>query len=135
MDFIISKINNRNICLGGIGKLFYEQGLPIEISLIEMKERGIDVSFLHIADELYKHGWTKKTILRALSTGDGYLCDIEPIIKFINAATINDDRVNPPGRELLYSSTGYEAQRGLIFDYLFNNDWDEAKNFYYGLES
>lgn len=128
----VDVINGRKIAIGGIGTAFYQNGYPIEIAIMDLKEQGINVSYLHIADELYKHGWNLKTILRAFSTGDGYLCDIDLIKKFVSAGMESDipeyREPLPDGRTYIYGTTGYEAQRKIIFDYLFPSEAN-AMNF------
>lgn len=103
-DFLIEKFDNRLICLKGVGKLFYQEGFPISLSVSKMKENGIEVSLLHVADECLKNGWSAKTTINKLKADfeddiDGNTYDLELLEKFCYAS--------------------YEEQREMIFEYLF----------------
>ena len=114
MDLLIQKFGDRLICLKGVGKLFYQDGFPISISISELKKKGIEVSILHVADECLKNGWSAKTTFNNLKT------DMEEDI----------DR-NAYDISLLKSFcyADYERQREMIFEYLFNNSKEEAMKF------
>lgn len=114
-DIKITTINNKIIVLYGIGKLFYQDGFPINMAISKLKENNIEVSILHIADELLKHGWSEETVLKKLRfeledtiNGDEKFIDFESLKTFI------------------YSD--YEQQRELIFQYLFNYSTDDVRN-------
>lgn len=112
-DFKIEEIEGRKICIGGIGKLFYQDGFPISLSVSKFKSKGIEVSILHVADECLKNGWSAKTTLNKLKADlsddiDGNIYDIPLLEKFI------------------YST--YEEQREVIFQYLFGGE-ETAKSF------
>lgn len=102
----IETINGRKICIAGIGKMFYQEGFPITMSIHEMTKRGIEVSIYHVADECLKHGWSAKTTfnkLKADLSDDIYGCkvDVQQLEKFCFA--------------------DYEHQREMIFEYLFGD--------------
>ena len=102
MKLEIQKIGERKIIISGIGKLFYQKGLPISISIKKCMSNGYEVSLLHVADELLKHGWSSKTVFSKIredlgDSGDSF--DIESIRLFCFAS--------------------YEDQREIIFKSLF----------------
>ncbi len=102
-------IGDRAIVIKGIGKMLYQEGLPLGISAIECNKQGYEVSWLHIADELLKEGWIQQAVLSRIKEemeDDNQGVDIEKIKDFIYAE--------------------YEEQREMIFDYLFKSI-DEAK--------
>lgn len=117
-DILIQKFGDRNICIKGIGKLFYQEGFPISMAVSELKKQGIEVSILHVADECLKNGWSPKTTYSKLCA------DFDE--------DIDKNKIN----ELeLYSFcfADYEHQRSMIFNYLFNNRYQASawlKSFY-----
>ena len=60
-------INNDKWILSGVGKMFYQDGFPISISIDILTKKGFKVSMFHIADELLKQNWKPKTVLSKLS--------------------------------------------------------------------
>lgn len=40
----IEKFGDRMICIGGVGKLYYQDGMPIEISVMQLRDQGIEAS-------------------------------------------------------------------------------------------
>lgn len=60
-------IDNQVVVLRGVGRMYYESGLPIVFQIDELKKRGIKVSLLHVADELLKENWSVKRIMNTLS--------------------------------------------------------------------
>lgn len=106
MNIIIDQFGDRTICIGGIGKMFYQDGFPISMSISKLKEKGIEVSILHVADECLKNGWSAKTTITKLCADfeedieENYY-DIDLLKKFCNA--------------------NYEDQREMIFNYLFQS--------------
>jgi hypothetical protein len=112
-EFLVEQIGDRIICLKGIGKLFYQDGFPISLSISEMKNKGIEVSIFHVADECMKNGWSPKTTFNKLKADfeddiDKNIIDLDLLKKFC------------------YSS--YEDQREMIFKYLFFSK-EQATNF------
>lgn len=112
-EFKVEEIDGRKICIGGVGKLFYQDGFPISLSVSKFKSKGIEVSMFHVADECLKNGWSAKTTLNKLKADlsddiDGNTYDIPLLEKFI------------------YST--YEGQREMIFQYLFGGE-EIAKTF------
>ena len=113
----IEKINNRLICIGGIGKMFYQDGFPISMAISELKAKGIEVSIMHIADECMKHGWSAKTTFNKLKS------DIEDDIIGHNIEL-----------QLIeaFCYADYDTQRTMIFDYLFT-DKETSKKWLFGI--
>jgi hypothetical protein len=106
MSIQVTKIGNRNICIKGVGKLFYQNGFPISMSVSELEKKNIEVSMFHVADECLKHGWSPKTTLTKLKDD------------FKDSCTIQKYDFNVL-EEFCYAP--YEEQRELIFNYLFGN--------------
>jgi hypothetical protein len=102
-DLNIQKIGERTICIGGIGKMFYQEGFPISIAVSTLKEHEIEVSVLHVADECLKHGWSPDTTYNKLvdefaDDVNKHHIDLKLIRKFVDA--------------------DYDNQREMIFEYL-----------------
>ena len=121
IDFKTIRIGDRNICIGGVGKLFYQEGFPLSICISEFHKQGIEVSLFHLVDELWKNGWEWKTIEMKLK-GEMSL-DIDSVMN------INFDELfkfysylEQPER----SNGGYEKSREIIFQYLFGFSSKEA---------
>lgn len=115
-DYVIEEINGRKIVVQGIGKMFYQDGFPIGMAVERLKTLGIEVSWVHIADELLKNGWKNRTILARIGedlTDYGDDLDIKAILTTIE----------------LFLSVGYEQQREIIFHSLFDDDMKMAKTF------
>lgn len=109
-------IGDRKICIAGIGKLFYQDGYPISMAVSEMGKKGIEVSILHVADECLKNGWSAKTTYNKL---------ISDFDTDIDKNKIDKDHLK------LFLNSDYEAQREMIFEYLFGcstNDVRSGKN-------
>jgi alanyl-tRNA synthetase len=111
-ELLFFKNNDRKICVKGIGRLFYEHGLPISVSVSELKSKGIEVSIIHVADECLKNGWSAKTTLNKLKA------DFEEDI----------DKENIYDLDLLerFVYSDYEQQREMIFKYLFSDATQET---------
>ncbi len=124
--FEIATIDGKQVVLAGIGKLFYEEGFPIHISVDILKEKGLSVSVLHIADELYKNGWSEKAIVKTLS--QDFEGSESIVSEFIKVATAGEPRKDlpPNGEQWIYSENGYDLQREMLFQWLFNFESSEA---------
>lgn len=97
-------IGDRTIVLGGLGRMLYQEGTPIGVLVVEAKRKGWEVSWLHIADELQKHGWSNKTILSRLKeecTDSVIPVDLDKLKDFLEA--------------------DWDSQREMIFQYLFGS--------------
>lgn len=101
----IEQFGDRLICMGGIGKMFFQDGFPVSMSVSHLKERGVQVSILHVADECMKNGWSAMTTMSKLKEDFGddksTTIDFDQLEKFCNAS--------------------YDDQREMIFKYLFGS--------------
>jgi hypothetical protein len=113
-NLLFEKIEDRIICLKGIGKLFFQEGFPISLSISVLKEQGVEVSILHVADECLKNGWSPITTYNKLKS------DFEEDI----------DKENHYDLHLLkkFCESNYEDQREMIFEYLFKCKTDDVRN-------
>lgn len=112
-DFEVELINGRKVLLKGVGKLFYESGYPISMAISGLAEKGVEVSLLHLADELIKSGsfpFDKRGVCSAYKKIVGELDD-----------SIQGDSKPTTTKEDLYKfcHANYEDQREMIFQYLF----------------
>lgn len=97
---------DRQICISGIGRMFYQDGFPISMSVSILKSKNIECSMLHVADECLKNGWSAKTVINKLVTD--FQDDIDH----------NDFDLN---QLTTFCNASYEDQREMIFNYLFGN--------------
>lgn len=113
IEFQIININNKDICIRGVGRLFYQEGFPVSMSIIEFKKKNVEVSMLHVASECMNNGWSGKTTYNKL------LADFEE--------DISDNKFD---LESLYKFcfSEYEDQREMLFQYLFNSSSNEIIN-------
>lgn len=110
---MIVEINNKHIVVKGIGKLFYQDGIPIAVSIEIANSKCLHVSILHIADELLKEGWNPKNVFNKLQEEKDIdinnIMDLKGVKDFIFA--------------------DYNTQREMLFNYLFNSPIDASKLF------
>lgn len=106
----VQKIGGKIIAIRGVGKMFFQEGFPISMAVIELQKKGIEVSILHVADECLKNGWSAETTVRKLT--DDF-----------------NDSQEKLDEALLWSfcNNTYEGQREMIFNYLFNDVQEEKK--------
>lgn len=105
-------INGVDIVVKGIGKMFFQEGIPIGIVVKQIQGKGIKVSVLHIADELLKNGWKPERVIISLTH------------------EFNDSSVSIDTHLLMdFCYADYEAQRDLIFESLFDGDVKIASQF------
>lgn len=109
-DIVVEQFGDRLICIKGVGKLFYQDGFPISMAVSILKEKGVEVSIFHVADECMKNGWSAKTTINKLKADfdddiDKNNFDLDELIKFCNSE--------------------YEEQREMIFNYLFKSDFEK----------
>jgi hypothetical protein len=107
-------IGDRKIAIKGVGKLFYQEGFPISMSVSELAIKGIEVSLFHVADECLKNGWSAKTTYNKLISDfqddiSGHKYDTQSVYDFCFST--------------------YEVQREMIFNYLFGTP-ENAKNWF-----
>lgn len=110
-DIRVEYFGDRAIAIKGIGKLFYEEGFPISMTVSELKKHGIEVSLFHVADECLKNGWEPKTVVNKLKA------DLEE--------DISSQKMDATELEA-FCYASYEDQREMIFNYLFSSR-NEAK--------
>jgi hypothetical protein len=108
-DLTIELFGDRLICIGGIGKMFDQEGFPIQMAIEILSKENIEVSMFHVADELLKLGWKCKTIESKLCEDYEGNIPIELLKQFIYAT--------------------YEDQREMILEYLFKSNRELATNF------
>lgn len=102
--FTLIDIEDRTICVKGVGKLFFESGFPISISLEMLSKENIEVSIFHVADECMKNGWSAKTTYNKLKA------DFEDQI---NGNNIDWNDLKK------FCESDYVTQRQMINEYLF----------------
>jgi len=123
-DIEILETNNRKIVIKGIGRMFYQNGFPVSMAISKFRESGIEVSILHVADELLKQGdfgMDRKTgEFRCYSLLKDQLedCAIDGIDTRADVAMV-----------YLFCWSSYEQQREMIFNYLWK-DVNAAKDFF-----
>ncbi len=112
-DFKIEEIGGKKLILKGVGKMFYQDGFPISMSVSALKKKGLEVSILHVADECMKNGWTGKTTFNKLKV------DFEDDI----------DKNSYDLKQLeMFCNSSYEDQREMLFKYLFGCSTDDVRN-------
>lgn len=113
-NFSIHQYGEKNICIGGVGKLFYQDGYPLSMCVAELKKQDVEVSLLHLVEELWNNGWSWKTIENKLQ---GELTDdIDGVLSIdMNFLKSFYDCLEQPRR----INGGYEESREMIFKYLF----------------
>ena len=122
-DFRIESFDNKTICIGGIGKMFYQHGFPISVSVSELKKKNIEVSFLHVINEFWNNGWSWKTIEAKLN-GEMEVDIDKSLVLDMDYLKSFYDCLEQPKRK----NGGYEESREMIYQYLFNEKSSEPKN-------
>jgi hypothetical protein len=114
-DIKIIKIGDRSIAIKGIGKMFYQDGFPLNMAISQLADSGIEVSLFHVADELIK-------------TGDFGLNKRGESVAYNRLSAALDDSIKgdikpPTSKEELYKFcyADYETQREMIFNYLYKD--------------
>jgi len=105
-------IDNKFVCINGIGKFFTENGLPISISTNHLKKQGIFFSVSRLCDELQNEGFKLKTVKRKV---------MEELGNELSAEQKNVIDI--------FCSSSYENQRDIIFNDLFKSE-DIAREFF-----
>lgn len=108
----IEFFGKRQICIGGIGKMFYQDGFPISMSVIELQKSGVEVSIFHVADECLQNGWSPITVIKKLT--EDFADD--KTVKF------EKDKLEK------FCNSSYEDQREMIFQYLFSTSSQKVIN-------
>lgn len=110
-SFEIDTFGERNICIGGIGRLFYESGYPISMSIANFKKVNIECSIYHIAKECLNNGWSAKTTFNKLKA------DFEEDIE----NTDFDEKALEA-----FCNADYDQQCAMIHEYLFKGNRELA---------
>ncbi len=116
-NIVVEKYGDRLICIKGVGTLFHESGFPIGMAAKELYKQNIELSWFHVIKELYYQYTSNDRLYGKIKAEvedakiDGISVDLEELKTFIYA--------------------DYPTKQEMIFKYLFNNDIDLAKDFYY----
>lgn len=121
MLYNLINIGERKIIINGIGKLFYEKGFPLSISVDKLSEKGIEVSLYHIIEEFWNNGWSWKTIENKLR---GEVEDDKRLVLDFEKLKYFYECLEQPKR----ANGGYEESREIIFKYLFSSE-ESAKKY------
>lgn len=111
MSFKIEKFGDRTICIGGVGIMFHQDGFPLGIAAKQLQDKGIELSWLHVAKELYFQ----------YASNDRLYTKLVSEIEDANVEGVSVDLELL--KEFIYSD--YDKQCKLIFNYLFGGS-DEA---------
>lgn len=114
MNLRVEKFGNRMICIGGVGTLFHQEGFPLGMSASRLAEQGIELSWLHVAKELYFQYTSNDRLFNKLKS------EIEDAK--IDGVIANIDLV----RKFCYRD--YDTQQSMIFEFLFNSNKASAIN-------
>lgn len=108
------EIGTRKIVLRGLGKMFYQEGFPMSMASKVLAAKGVEISWLHVADELLKNGWRPDTVVRKLREDmvDGEM----------------EDKAKALAQIEMFCSLDYFQQRAMIFEYLFGKKIDDPTN-------
>lgn len=101
-EIVIEQFGERKIAIKGIGKMFFQEGFPISMAVIELAKKGIEVSIIHCADECLNNGWSAKTVLSKFKED------------FADCAEAYDENIIDR-----FCTSSYSYQREMIFQYLF----------------
>jgi hypothetical protein len=121
--FVTERFADRTICVKGVGKLFYQEGFPLSIAISKFKEYGIEISLLHVVEELWDNGWSWKTIESKLT---GELSDDIDKALDINFKALENFYLCL--EQPLRVNGGYELSREMIFEYLFGTSTNDVRS-------
>lgn len=108
MNLRIERFGDRSICIGGVGILFHQGGFPLGMSAKKLNDKGIELSWLHVAKELYFQYTSNDRLYNKL------LSEIEDA-RSVEGVSVDLNLL----KEFVYGD--YEKQCELIFNYLFGN--------------
>jgi hypothetical protein len=110
----IVNIGGREIVVGGIGKMLYQEGFPLSVAIKYWNDRCVEVSLLHVADELLK---------------SGDFSEEQVVIKIQAALSERIEGDKPvslaPIKDFCYAD--YDEQRLMIHNYLFGSTIQELR--------
>lgn len=113
----IVEINGNKIVIKGIAKLYFEQGIPISITMAKCFENRISVSPYKLADEFIKAGISNERTESILSEAIHEIVEIP-----------HEHRLNMINKIRTFLVSDYETQREFIYNSLFNST-DTAKDY------
>jgi hypothetical protein len=114
--FEVIDVGDKKICVAGVGKLFFEGGFPISMTMEEFRKVDVEISFLHLIDELWSNGWSWETIEKKLV---GELSD--DINNSLEFDLVELERFYKCLEQPYRKNGGYEESREMFFKYLFGN--------------
>ena len=112
-DFKFIEKDNTKLCVGGVGKLFYEFGFPLSMAISYLKSENVQVSPLHLIDEFWNNGWSWKTIEMKLRGELSDDIDKSMNLDFDYLETFYNLLEQPKRKE-----GGYEESREMIRQYI-----------------
>lgn len=112
-DFKFIEKDNIKLCVGGVGKLFYEFGFPLSMAISYLKSENVQVSPLHLIDEFWNNGWSWKTIEMKLRGELSDDIDKSMNLDFDYLETFYNLLEQPKRKE-----GGYEESREMIRQYI-----------------
>jgi len=112
-DFKFIEKGDIKLCVGGVGKLFYQSGFPLSMAISYFKQQGVQVSPLHLIDEFWNNGWSWKTIEMKLRGELSDDIDKSMELDFNYLETFYNLLEQPKRKE-----GGYEESREMIRQYI-----------------
>jgi len=112
--FNIINIDDRLVCIGGVGTIFHESGFPLGMSALELSKRGIELSWFHVIKELYFQYTSNDRLFNK-------------IVAEIEDAKIDNIQVNVNEiKRFIYGD--WETQREMMFQYLWGPETNAKKH-------
>lgn len=122
MSIEVFEYSGKRIAVRGVAESFYKDGFPLSMTISYLKKEGVEVSYLHLVDDLWNNGWSWKTIKNKFSEEKDL--DIENNMSFnIEVLKSFYDLLEQPKR----SNGGYEESREMIFQHLFQVTTDSVR--------
>lgn len=113
----IETYGTRQICIGGVGTLFHQEGFPIGISARLLADKGVELSWFHVIKELHFQYTSNERLFGKIKAEledaavEGIKFDVELL------------------REFCYAD--WERRREMIYDYLWKDvPLQTQKNFF-----
>lgn len=98
----IEDIGGKLIAVKGVGKMLYQEGVPLGITAKFLADKGVVVSWIHIADELLKESWMPDRIVAR------FVEELQDEKQDISIETIRE-----------FVTSDYDKQRSMIFNTIF----------------
>lgn len=64
---IVGKTIDGNLVVSGLGKLYFQEGIPLSVMFDSLKTKSIQPSFKHLYDELKYNGMKHERIIHLLN--------------------------------------------------------------------